>query len=418
MLPLVKLGLLRQFDPYKKEEYFDPIYNTRRFSHTWILGKSGVGKSTALVNWALEDIFNNEGIAFFDPHGEAINEILTHIPPDRRNDVVLIDPSDYQFPIAFNILYNIPKDRRPFVASSVVDSFKSIWGYSWGPQLEQFLYNGIAALLDVPDGTLVGLKYILTSPTYRKRVLSFVEDPAIKDFWLTDFEEHMPEREQRERTLSTLNKIGALIADPAIRNSIGQVKTSIDLKDIMDKGHILLVRLPQGRLGIEKSSLIGALYMSHLHLTALSRSVKPFHVFADECHNFGNQTLIEMLSGIRKFNVSLTLAHQYLDQLTRELRAALLGTVGTIVSFRLGATDAKTLEPEFRLTRDDDPLTALAPYSAHVRSNGLTEHLRMPPITAPSDPKAPQKIRNRCRNEYALPRAQVEERIARFIENT
>lgn len=359
-------------------------------------------------------------MVFFDPHGDAADNILLHIPPRRRNDVILYDPSDQNYPIAFNILNKIPSDRRPFVASSVVDAFKSIWGYSWGPQLEQFLYNGIAALLDTPDGTLMGLKFLITSPEYRARVISYIEDPVIKNFWQTDFEELMPEREQRERTLSTLNKIGALISDPAIRNSIGQSRTALNLKDIIDKGYILIVRLPQGQLGIEKSSLIGALLMSHIHLTALQRqNHNPFHIYADECHFVGNQTLIEMLSGIRKFGISLVLAHQYLDQLTPEFRAALLGTVGTIVSFRLGAADAKFLAPEFQLSeQDDDPLHAVPPYHAYARVNGRAPLLKMTPTDAKEYPSSPKKIQNRCRSVYATPRSQVEERIERFIRNT
>ena len=415
----MQLGLLRQYEPGVGECYI-PVYNTRRFTHTWVLGKSGVGKSTALINWALQDINNGEGLAFFDPHGDAAEEILLHIPKPRRNDVIIFNPADRNFPVAFNILNNILPDRRPFVASSVVDCFKSIWGHSWGPQLEMFVYAGVAALLDVPDGTLMGLKFLLTSPAYRNRVLSHVKDPAIKNFWQTDFEEHMPEKEQRERTLSTLNKIGILISDPTIRNCIGQSRTSINLKDIMDNSRILIVSLPQGQLGIEKSSLIGALLMSHLHLTALqrTRSDSPFHVFADECHHFGNKTLIEMLSGIRKFGVSLTLAHQYLDQLTDDFRAALLGTVGTIVAFRLGAADAAILEPDFQLNRDDEPLTSVLPYHAYACSTGHAHLLKMPPTTARTYPSSPAKIRANTRHEYSTPRQYVETRITRFIENT
>jgi type IV secretory pathway TraG/TraD family ATPase VirD4 len=413
MLSLMELGLRTYINPNTREILEQiPIYNTRRFQHTWVIGKTGTGKSTTLERWAIDDILAGEGLAFFDPHGDAADTILLHIPPHRRRDVMLFDPSDRDFPIGFNIFHNVPIHRRPFVASSVVDCFKSIWGHSWGPQLEMFLYAGAAALLDVPDGTLLGLKFLITSPTYRKRVLSHIQDPAIKDFWETDFEEHMPEREQRERTLSTLNKIGALISDPTIRNAIGQPTTSINFKDIMDNQKILIVSLPQGKLGIEKSALIGALLMSHLHLTALSGTRTPFHVYADECHHFGTQTLVEMLSGIRKFGVSLVLAHQYLGQLTPALRDALIGTVGTIVAFRLGVTDSKLLAPEIGQSLHD-----LAPYTASVRTDE-TYTLDMPPISSPIYPSSPRRIRHRCRSQYAMPREHVETRIARFIQNT
>jgi Type IV secretory system Conjugative DNA transfer len=300
----------------------------------------------------------------------------------------------------------------------VVDCFKAIWGHSWGPQLEMFVYAGVAALLDKADGTLMGLKFLLTSPSYRKRVLANVLDPAIRDFWETDFATHMPEREQRERTLSTLNKIGALIADPAIRNSIGQSRSAIDFADILDRRMIFIARLPQGELGIEKSSLVGALLLSNFHLNALRRKDRtPFHLYLDEFHHFGNATVIEMLSGIRKFGVSLTVACQYLDQLSPSLLAGVLGTVGTMLAFRTGALDAETLAPEFELTRDDAPLSALPPFRAYARTDRTTE-LRMPPLPPTLRSSTARKVRGRCRSQYALPRQVIDERIARFIRNT
>jgi hypothetical protein len=281
-----------------------------------------------------------------------------------------------------------------------------------------FVYAGIAALLDKPDGTLLSLKFLLTSRAFRTRVLAQVQDPAIRDFWETDFETHMPEREQRERTLSTLNKIGALIADPAIRNSIAQVKTAINFADILDRGLIFIARLPQGELGIEKSSLIGALLLSNFHLNALGRKTRArFHLYLDEFHHFGNGTVIEMLSGIRKFGVSLTVACQYLDQLSPALKSAVLGTVGTMLAFRTGALDAATLTSEFELPRDDTSLSALPPFRAYARTDRTTE-LWMPPIPEVGRRKIARKVRDRCRSQFALPRRIIEERITRFIENT
>ncbi|MDP3077495.1 type IV secretory system conjugative DNA transfer family protein [Bradyrhizobium sp.] len=416
----MQLGLIRQFDPHRREEYFTPldISDERRLQHLFVIGRTGTGKSTALKNFILQDIASGAGCAFFDPHGDDTEQLLSLIPPERQRDVILYDPSDFDFPIGFNPLHNIPVQRRPFVASAVVDCFRAIWGHSWGPQVEMFVYAGVAALLDRQDGTLLGLKFLLTSRTFRARVLANVLDPAVRDFWQTDFETHMPEREQRERTLSTLNKIGALIADPTIRNSIGQSRTAIDFGEILDQGKIFIARLPQGELGIEKSSLIGALLLSNFHLNALRRKTRmPFHLYLDEFHHFGNSTVIEMLSGIRKFGVSLTIACQYLDQLSPAMKAAVLGTVGTMLAFRTGALDAETLTPEFELGRDDTALSALAPFRAYARTDRTTE-LRMPPMPEIAQPKVARKIRNRCRSQYALPRAVIDGRIGRFIKNT
>lgn len=418
MVPPMQLGL-QAFSPYRKQVQHEPVHNTRRTTHTWVLGKSGVGKSTALVRWAIDDIHADDGVVFFDPHGDAAETILHHISPRRRGDVLFYNPADREHPIGFNILDSVPEDHRPFIASSVVDAFKSVWGNSWGPQLEMFLYAGIAALLDVPGSTLVGLKFLITSQTYRNRVLRHISDPAVRDFWETDFAEHMPEREQRERTLSTLNKIGALIADPTIRNSIGQPKTAINFRDILDHQKILIVSLAQGELGIAKSSLLGALLLSNLHLTALGREERsPVHVYVDECHHFGTTTVTEMLSGIRKFGISLVLAHQYTEQLPRELQAALIGTVGTIVAFRLGVTDTDILEREFALTRDDTPFTQLQPFRAYAKSDDTTWYLYMPEIERARYESSFRKIQNAARFRHASSRAKVEARIARFINNT
>ena len=279
-----------------------PIFNDRRFSHSLVIGKTGVGKSTALLRWILDDILDVEGIAVVDPHGDLAEAIIARVPRHRRADVIWFNPVEQ--PTAINIFDSVPEERKAFVASSVTDSFKAIWGYQDmpTPALEQFLFNGARAMMDVPDGTLFGLKFLLTSPTYRRRVVSHIKDPIIADFWKTDFAEHMPEREQRQRTLSTLNKIGALISDPAIRNCIAQSKNKIDFRSIIEDRKIFIAALPQGRLGIEKASLIGSLLLSQLQLSALSRTGErtPFHLYIDECHHFAPGTLAEMLSGIRK----------------------------------------------------------------------------------------------------------------------
>lgn len=416
----MQLGFIRQFDPRRREEFFTPldISDERRLQHLFVIGRTGTGKSTALKNFILQDIAAGAGCAIFDPHGDDTEQLLSLIPPERQKDVILYDPSDFDFPIGFNPLHNIPVQRRPFVASAIVDCFRAIWGHSWGPQVEMFVYAGVAALLDKPDGTLLGLKFLLTSRNYRTRVLAQVQDPAIRDFWKTDFETHMPEREQRERTLSTLNKIGALIADPAIRNSIAQVRTAIDFADILDRGLIFVARLPQGELGIEKSALIGALLLSNFHLNALRRKTRtPFHLYLDEFHHFGNGTVIEMLSGIRKFGVSLTVACQYLDQLSPAMKSAVLGTVGTMLAFRTGSLDSETLSPEFGLSRNDHWLSALPPFRAYARTDRTIE-LFMPSMPEEGRQKFARKVRERCRSQFAVPRTVIDERIARFIRNT
>ncbi len=416
----MQLGYINKVDAATRQLQHVPVFNDQRFSHSWVIGKTGVGKSTALVRWAIDDILAGDGLAFFDPHGDTAEELLRRMPPERLEDVVYFNPAE--FAIGFNIFDTIPEERKAFLASSLVDSLKSVWGYSdmATPVLSQFLYNGARAMMDVPGGTLLGMKFLLTSKRYRERVLRHIKDPTIADFWRVDFEEHMPEREQRQQTLSTLNKIGALISDPSIRACIGQPKSRLNLSAIMDEGKILIVSLPQGALGIEKSAMIGSLIMSQLHLAALTRGVNrnPFHIYADECHHFGAATLAEMLSGIRKFGVSLILAHQYIDQLPDKLRSALIGTAGTIVSFRIGALDVPFIEPEFHLTNSDFSLCELQPFTAYARTGFQTWRMSMPECDAPERPALARKIKNYSRSQYGSDRALVENRIARFIANT
>lgn len=416
----MNLGLEKQYDRNAKDYLLQPVINDRRFSHTWVIGKTGVGKSTALIRWAVDDILNDQGLAFFDPHGDAAEEILAHVPRRRRDHVIYMNPSELC--IGLNPFDTVPEERKAFVASALTDSIKAAWGYEdmATPVLDQMLFNGARAMMDMPEGTLVGLKFLLTSADYRKRVIAQIKDPAIRDFWAVEFQQHMTERERRERTLSTLNKLGALIADPVIRRTIGQPRSTIDFGEIMASGKILIVSLPQGQLGIEKSALIGSLLMSQFQLAALSRGDdrRPFHIYADECHHFAPGALAEMLSGIRKFGVSLVLAHQYMEQLPLKLRAALLGTAGTIVSFRIGALDVPYVEPEFHLRTDDWSLCELQPYEAYIRSGYHTHRLTMPEITAPHYPSGPQKIRNHCRQAYASDPQVVEKKLAKFIANT
>lgn len=417
----MQLGLLKSVDATTKRHRLVPVENDRRFSHTWVIGKTGVGKSTALVRWAVDDILAGEGVAFCDPHGDAAEEILARVPRWRREDVLYFNPAELA--IGFNIFDTVPEERKAFVASSLVDTFKSVWGYAEvaTPTLDQFLYNGARALMDLPGGTLFQLKFLLTSSRFRHRVIRHIRDPIIADFWETDFETHMPEREQRERTLSTLNKIGAMIADPYLRACIAQKRSRIDFRRIMDEGRIFIANLPQGQLGLEKSALIGSLLISQLQMAGLSRptgSRRPFHVYVDECHRFAPATLAEMLSGIRKFGISLTLANQYIAQLPPSLREALIGTVGTIAAFRLGALDAERLEPEFQLTNDDHSLCELPAYQAYVRQDLKTHRLFMPDLTAPICPTSTSKIRNASAAKFALDRSRIEKRLARFVAAT
>jgi hypothetical protein len=324
--------------------------------------------------------------------------------------VVYFNPADSDYPIGFNPLARVESDRRPLMASAIVDALHSLWPDSWGPQLEMFLQAACAALLEARNATLPGISLLLTDPGYRASVLRQVGDLGVRNFWERDFV-HMPEREQRERSLSTLNKIGQFLNDFRLRNILGQPQGGLDIDAVLAERKVFIANLAQGQLGIGKSRLLGALLIVSFHMAALRRRERtPFHLVVDEFHSFGNATFAEMLSGARKFGLSLTLAHQYLEQLGDTLKAALIGTVGTIVSFRIGVRDAEILAPE--LDRKLSDLTGLAAHRALVRTGDVTVELNMPPLAAKIFPSASRRIQNRCRNELAVPRAVAERRVA------
>ena len=286
--------------------------NDYRFQHRHILGKTGTGKSTLLRAMMLDDLARGDGLFYVDPHGEDADRLIDHIPPARRADTILFDPADEENAAPINLLADVAPQWRPFVASSMVDTFKSIWGYDTlaTPVLDQYLYHSVAALLEMPGSTLMDIRFMLTSEAFRERVLAQVTDPAIRAFWQGDFAA-LTEREKRETTRSTLNKVGALVADPRMRGVIGYPKSMIRIEEVLEQGKILIARLPQGRLGLQKTQMLASLLLARVHMAALSKPpTTPFHVYLDECHHVAPGTLAEMLSGIRKFNVSLTLCHQ------------------------------------------------------------------------------------------------------------
>jgi type IV secretory pathway TraG/TraD family ATPase VirD4 len=342
------LGTYRRYNR-RKRRFTSPAFcisDEQRLRHTWVIGKTGMGKSTFLANSLIQDIRAGNGCALFDPHGDLAEQILEYVPPWRRNDVIYFNPADIEYPIGFNPLANVELDRRPLVVSTVVDALHSLWPDSWGPQLQMFLEATCGALLEMPGATLPQINLMLTDPKFRAHVLRHVQDVGVRSFWERDFA-LMPEREQRERSLSTLNKVGQFLNDFRLRNIVGQPRSGFDIDDILANRRVFIANLAQGELGMGKSRLLGALLIVCSHLAALRRRDRtPFHIAVDEFYSFGASTFGDMLSGIRKYGVSLTLAHQYVDQLDDSLRAALIGTVGTKVSFAIGTKDAEVLAPE------------------------------------------------------------------------
>lgn len=327
--------------------------------HMYVIGKTGMGKSTLLENMAIQDIRNGEGMAFIDPHGSAVEKLLDYIPANRVNDVVYFAPFDLERPIAFNVMEDVGYDKRHLVVSGLMATFKKIWVDAWSARMEYILSNTLLALLEYPGATLLGVNRMYTDKGYRKKVIDNVKDPVVKDFWIKEFNTYT-DRYTQEATPAIQNKIGQFTSNPLIRNIIGQPKSSFDIRDLMDRKKILIINLSKGLVGDTNMKLLGSMITTRIFLGAMSRANLPayelkkspsFYFYVDEFQNFANETFAEILSEARKYNLNLIMAHQYVEQMEEEVAAAVFGNVGTTVAFRVGPFDAEKLEvvfaPEF-----------------------------------------------------------------------
>jgi hypothetical protein len=326
-----------------------------RSRHMYVIGKTGMGKSTLLENMAIQDIRNGEGLAFIDPHGGTASKLLEYIPEERIKDVVYFAPFDLDQPVAFNVMEDVGYDKRHLVVSGLMATFKKIWVDAWSARMEYILSNTLLALLEYPDATLLSVNRMYTDKGFRKKVVENVKDPVVKDFWTKEFANY-GDRYTQEATPAIQNKIGQFTSNPLIRNIIGQSKSSFDIRTLMDEKKILIINLSKGQVGETNMRLIGSMLTTRIFLGAMSRAdlsqtnldkLPPFYFYVDEFQNFANDTFAEILSEARKYHLNLVIAHQYVEQMEEQVRAAVFGNVGTTVAFRVGPFDAETLETVF-----------------------------------------------------------------------
>jgi hypothetical protein len=332
------------------------ILQDDRRRHMYILGKSGMGKSTLLENMILQDIYNGHGVCFLDPHGDSAAYILDRIPSFRQNDVIYVNPSDTDFPIGLNMLENNRGEEAFLIASGMMAVFSRIWAGMWSSRMEYILNNTLLALLETPGNTLLAVVRLLTDNDFRKKIVGNVTDPLVKNFWNKEFA-GFNDKYRTEAIAPILNKIGQFFSTDLVRNILGQSKSTIDMRDIMDNRKIFIVNLSKGRLGEDNSNLLGSLIVTKLQLAAMSRVDMPesvradFYLYVDEFQNFTSDSFATILSEARKYRLNLILAHQYISQLTEsgneKIRNAIFGNVGTMVSFRVGSDDGAVLEKEF-----------------------------------------------------------------------
>lgn len=392
-----------------------------RGRHMYVIGKTGMGKSTLLENMAIQDIRNGEGMAFIDPHGSAVETLLEYIPANRVNDVVYFAPFDLEHPIAFNVMEDVGYDKRHLVVSGLMATFKKIWVDAWSARMEYILSNTLLALLEYPGATLLGVNRMYTDKSYRKKVIDNVKDPVVKDFWVKEFNTYT-DRYTQEATPAIQNKIGQFTSNPLIRNIIGQPHSSFDIRTLMDERKILIINLSKGLVGDTNMKLLGSMITTRIFLGAMSRAdLSPpelkksprFFFYVDEFQNFANETFAEILSEARKYNLNLIIAHQYVEQMEEEVAAAVFGNVGTTVAFRVGPFDAEKLEvvfaPEF--TPEDLVNLGFAQVYMTLMIDGIGSRpfsaVTIPPIEPPPRTYR-QEVIDASRRQFSNPRQGVE----------
>ena len=394
-----------------------------RRHHLYAIGKSGTGKTTLLRNLILQDIAAGHGVGVIDPHGDLASELLDYIPRHRIEDTVYFNPADLEYPIGLNLLGQTLPDNRHLVASGIVGVFKSAWSNSWGPRMEYILYAAVAALLDCDNVSLLGIQRMLSDGRYRAWVVRQIKDPLVHAFWTDEFES-FSRALQQEIVAPIQNKVGQLLMAPHLRNILGQIRSRIDARFMMDGGRIFVADLSKGKLGADKANLLGALLVTQFELAAMSRSNIPesqrrdFHLYVDEFQSFATDSFVFILSEARKYRLCLTLSHQYIDQLRPEIRDAVFGNVGSIVAFRVGQRDAEILEREFGEAYPARRFVDLRNHEVCVKILKDGEHgdpfvaRTLPPWGKRHNHRA--KIIRRSREKYGAPRTVVEDKIRRW----
>lgn len=348
------------------------IRQADRLAHTYIIGKTGSGKSTLIETLARQDIAAGRGVALLDPHGDLVERVVASIPEARRRDIIYFNVPNTSKPLAFNPLERTFPFNASLAASGLLEVFKKIWSDSWGPRLEHVLRNALLALMDHPGATLPDILRLIDDKAFRRRIAEQTTNEHVRTFWLREYEGYS--WKFRAVIVAPIqNKVGAFLSDPILSRIVTQTKSAFDLRQVMDAGKILLVNLAKGKIGEDSAALLGAMIVTKVGLAGLSRADKPesdrqnFFMYLDEFHTFTTLGIATMLSELRKYRVGLILAHQYVSQLDPQVRDAVLGNTGTIITFRLGAEDAHLLEKEFSPEVSALDLTTLPNYHIYLK---------------------------------------------------
>ena len=403
------------------------ISHAARRNHLYVVGKTGMGKTALLRNIILADIWRGAGVGVIDPHGDLAEDIINHIPPERSDHVVYFNPSDIEFPIAWNLVDTIAPDDRATTADFIVEAFKDIFGDSWGPRLQFILYHALRACLDAKDTTLIDAYRMLTDENHRSFIVKQALDPLTRDFWYHEFA-GWPAHERLQAVGSIRNKLGRFLGNPAVRNCLGQFTGEIDLDYIINTKRILVCNLAKGTLGPDQANLLGSLLVARLQAAAFARAKIEeedridFNLTIDEFQNFMTDSFSSVLSEARKYRLNLTMAHQYLGQCKPAVRDAVFGNVGSMIAFRVGGPDGEVLEQIFRSERlssrtflglQKHEVVASIPEGADapIPFEGKT----LAPMEYPAGRR--DTIITLSREKYARPRFVVEPRINKLFSD-
>lgn len=395
-----------------------------RSRHMYVIGKTGMGKSTLLENMAIQDIQNGEGMAFIDPHGSTAEKLLDYVPEERVKDVLYFAPFDMDFPIAFNVMEDVGYDKRHLVVSGLMSAFKKIWVDAWSARMEYILSNTLLALLEYPDSTLLDVNRMYTDKFFRKKVVDNIKDPLVKSFWTDEFANY-GDRYTQEATPAIQNKVGQFTSNPLIRNIVGQAESTFDLREMMDSRKIFIANLSKGRVGETNADLLGSMLTTKIYLAAMSRAdlnaqqlaqLPNFYFYVDEFQSIANDSFADILSEARKYKLNLLIAHQYIEQMEENVRNAVFGNVGTTVSFRVGPFDAEVLETVFQPTFTAEDLVNLS--FAQIYLTLMIDGVGSRPFSArtmaPIDPPRfsyRDPIIENSHKMFARPRADIEAAI-------
>ncbi len=418
---------------FRNKERVFGIKTKDRRQHMYIIGKTGVGKTTLIENLVLQDIMNGNGVCIVDPHGELVEGIIDRIPKNRIDDVIYFNPDDMDYPVGFNVLEVPDPKYKHLVASDLMGIFTKIWANVWSPRMEYILNNCILALCDTPGTTLMGIQRILVDKDYRQLIIANIKDPVVKSFWIHEYETWR-DQFRNEAIVPIQNKVGQFLSTSLIRNIVAQTKSTINIQDIMNNEKILLVNVSKGRVGEDNSALLGAMFITKLQLAAMERvrmtmeKRKDFYLYVDEFQNFVTESFANILSEARKYKLNLIIAHQYIGQLLTstasytygKVKDAIFGNVGTMIAFRVGAPDAEFLEKEFEPEFMAQDIINLPNHHIYLKLmvDGLTcrpfSATTLPPLALSAHGGNKEEIIKSSRQKYSRPRVKVEEEIIRW----